>query len=207
MYVGSSSASSVPNVLGHILCLFCDAQRPSSAAGEPRSGMPVSCRLVYARHGHELMGCKSPVGVPTLSHWTMTTTSRRQGRSREGRSGGSPSAKVRADEQKSHRRPGPGASQRNMYEAPRYTGQGECGGCAPKVHVLIRGDLPGKRPEEVKGAGLRPGAKAPEPPPDPTATPPAARLGAIPSVTGQKSAEAIVGARAWNGTPPKGRTR
>ena len=23
-------------------------------------------RIVYARHGHELMGCKSPVGEPTL---------------------------------------------------------------------------------------------------------------------------------------------
>jgi len=39
------------------------------------------------------------------------TTSRRQGQLREALSGGSPSAKMRVDEQKSHRRPGAGASQ------------------------------------------------------------------------------------------------
>jgi len=62
--------------------------------------------LVYAQHGHELMGCKSPVGEPILStHWTIITTSRRQGQAREGLSGGSLSAKLRTDEQKSHRRP------------------------------------------------------------------------------------------------------
>ena len=42
------------------------------------------------------------------------TTSRRQGQVREELSGGSRSAKVRADEQKSHRRLGPGASQHRM---------------------------------------------------------------------------------------------
>ena len=32
--------------------------------------------LVYARHGHELMGWKSPVGVPVMSTmWTTITTS------------------------------------------------------------------------------------------------------------------------------------
>ena len=38
---------------------------------------------------------------------SMITTSRRQGQTREGMSEGSLSANVRADEQKSHRRPGP----------------------------------------------------------------------------------------------------
>ena len=61
--------------------------------------------LVYARHGHELMGCESPVGVPVVSFVATVTTSRRQGQTREGMSEGSPSAKLRADEQKSHRRP------------------------------------------------------------------------------------------------------
>ena len=68
----------------------------------------------YARHGHELMGLKSPVGKPAsdleppLIHKKcppMITTSLRQVQSREGLCGGSLSAKVRADEQKSHIRP------------------------------------------------------------------------------------------------------
>ena len=44
---------------------------------------------VCAQHGRELMGCKSPVGVPTWTqHESKTTTSRRQGRNREGSSKG-----------------------------------------------------------------------------------------------------------------------
>ena len=62
--------------------------------------------FVYAQHGHELMGCKSPVGEPKLiRHESIITTSRRQGQTREGMSEGSPSAKVQADEQKLHIRP------------------------------------------------------------------------------------------------------
>ena len=62
--------------------------------------------LVYAQHGHELMGCKSPVGEPKLiHHGSIITTSRRQRQIREEMSEGSPSAKMRADEQKLHRRP------------------------------------------------------------------------------------------------------
>ena len=61
---------------------------------------------MYAQHGHELMGCKSPVGGPELiHHGSIITTSRRQGQTREGMSGGSPSAKMRVDEQKLHIRP------------------------------------------------------------------------------------------------------
>ncbi|MDQ5768618.1 hypothetical protein [Thiothrix subterranea] len=29
-------------------------------------GFIAALPLVYARHGHELMGCKSPVGEPTV---------------------------------------------------------------------------------------------------------------------------------------------
>ena len=94
-----------------------------------------------------------------------------------------------------------------MYEALRYTGQGKCGGCSSKVHVLIRGDLHGVRPGVVKGVGLRPGAKAPDPPPDPNAAPPAALTQATPWVNVQKSAEGIVGAWTRNGSPPRARTR
>ena len=97
---------------------------------------------MYARHGHGFMGWKSPVGVPVMSgFWTEVTTSRRQGRSREGRSEGSLSARVRADGQKSHRRLSLRASQHNMTKPPGYRRQGKCGSCALKVHVLIRGDL------------------------------------------------------------------
>jgi len=97
---------------------------------------------VYARHGHELMGCKSPVGVPALSQCaSVITTSRRQGRIREDGSEGSPSAKVRAEEHEPHRRLSPGASQHNMTKPAGHTGQGKCGGCASTVHVLIRGGL------------------------------------------------------------------
>ncbi len=127
--------------------------------------------FVYARHGRELMGCKSPVEVPVMSTmWADITTSRRQGQVREDLSGGSPSAKVRADGQKSHRRPGSRVSQHNMTKPIRCTGQGKCGGCALKVHVLIRGELSDMRSKVVTGAGLRARAKALGSPPDPTAT-------------------------------------
>ncbi len=102
--------------------------------------------------------------------WADITTSRRQGQVREDLSGGSPSAKVRADGQKSHRRPGPRVSQHNMTKPTGCTGQGKCGGCALKVHVLIRGELSDMRSNGVTGAGLRARAKALESPPDPTAT-------------------------------------
>jgi hypothetical protein len=49
-----------------------------------------------------------------MSFGTTKTTSRRQGRSREGLSEGSLSAKVRADGQKSHRRLSLGVSQHKM---------------------------------------------------------------------------------------------
>jgi hypothetical protein len=52
----------------------------------------------------------------------MKTTSRRQGQTREGMSKGSPSAKVRADEQKPHRRLSPRASQHKMTKPARCRG-------------------------------------------------------------------------------------
>ena len=61
---------------------------------------------------------------------TEITTSRRQelapdvirGQTREGLSEGSPSAKVRADEQKPHRRPSPRVSQHKMTKPARCRG-------------------------------------------------------------------------------------
>ena len=80
----------------------------------------ISKSVVYARHGHELMGWKSPVGVPAVPFWTNITTSRRQRRPREGLSEGSPSAKVQADEQKPHRRLSLRASQHKMTKPTGY---------------------------------------------------------------------------------------
>jgi len=61
---------------------------------------------VYARHGRELMGCKSPVREPMVLMLmdTIKSTSRRQGREGDRPSEGSRSACVRADEQKPHTR-------------------------------------------------------------------------------------------------------
>ena len=52
--------------------------------------------------------------------WTNMPTSRRQGQVREGWSEGSPSAKVRADGQKPHRRLNPWASQHKMAKPTGY---------------------------------------------------------------------------------------
>jgi hypothetical protein len=82
----------MPNVLGKGRC-----------AASSRS-VPLD-RRVCAQHGRDVMGWKSPVGVPTWIHdEDMITTSRRQGQDREGLSGGSRSANVRGDGQKLHRR-------------------------------------------------------------------------------------------------------
>lgn len=69
-------------------------------------------------------------------------------------------------------------SQHKMTKSARCRGHGKCGGCAVKVHVLIRGGLPGMR----SGSGNRASA---------------ARRTATCGVTGQKSAEAVVVAAAW----------
>ena len=57
----------------------------------------------------------------------------------------------------------------------------------------------------ARGAGLRASPKGLDTPPDPTVTR-AARRAATSGVTGQKSAEAIVAARARKGRAAKGRT-
>ena len=65
---------------------------------------------MYARHGHKLMGCKSPVGgsplcklYPTI---LATTTSRRQGQIREELSEGSPMQNDEPMDKKHPMRPG-----------------------------------------------------------------------------------------------------
>jgi hypothetical protein len=84
----------------------------------------TGANIVYAQHGHELMGCKSPVGEPKLIHHeSILTTSRRQGQIREEMSEGSPSAKLRADEQKSHRRPSLQGEWAQDHETPGSGGK------------------------------------------------------------------------------------
>ncbi|MGZ4924208.1 MAG: hypothetical protein ACXV5H_09685 [Halobacteriota archaeon] len=72
---------------------------------------------------------------------TIITTSRRQGQYCEVLSGGSLSAKLRADGQKSHKRPSSRGELAHDNETHRFEEHGKCGGCAATVHVLIWGDL------------------------------------------------------------------
>ena len=134
------------------------------------------------------------------------TTSSRQGRSREGLSEGSrrQSCEPRNTNAIEGRHPGGESAQHD--KALWFAGHGKWRGCTAKVHVLIRGGLSEKRSRMATGAGLRSVPKGVELPPDPTAGS-AARLGVTPGVTGQKSAEAILGARALDGAELKGRTQ
>ena len=59
------------------------------------------------------------------------------------------------------------------------------------------------RPGVIKGVGLRPRAKVLEPPPNPAMALVAARAEVTSCVIVDKSAEGIVGARAWNAPAPK----
>lgn len=105
---------------------------------------------VCAQHGRGVMGCKSPVGVPTWIHdESMITTSRRQGQGREALSGGSRSANVRGDGQKLHRRPGLRASWHLMTKPIGCGGQGKCSAYARKYRVLTWGDLHRQRCESM----------------------------------------------------------
>jgi hypothetical protein len=60
--------------------------------------------------------------------WVTITTSRRQGQTREGMSGGSPSANVPADGQKPHRRLSPRASHAFMPFGYKRTNPARCRG-------------------------------------------------------------------------------
>jgi hypothetical protein len=69
------------------------------------------------------------------------TTRRRQGRPREGGSGGSWSQSCEPTNRNVIKGRVPGASLHNMHEAHRFEGYGKWRGCAATVHVLIRGGL------------------------------------------------------------------
>jgi len=119
------------------------------------------------------------------------TTSRGQGQAREGLSEGSPSAKVRADGQKSHRRLGSGASQHHMTKPAVSRGRvnaavvhrrrmflfgescatsGPCGYESRTEARLKSLDVPSNPKVTViaTGVGLRATTKGVEYPPDPT---------------------------------------
>ena len=132
------------------------------------------------------------------------TASLRQGPTREGRSEGSrrQSCEPRDTNAIEGRHPRGESAQHD--KALWSGGDGKWRGCAATAHVLIRGDLLGKRPPAM-GAGLRARPKGREHPPDPTAAL-AAHLGVIRAVIEQKSAEATVGVRLREKPAPKGRT-
>src|SRR5690606_26747644 len=75
----------------------------------------------------------------------MITTSRRQGQSREGLFGGSPSAKLQADGQKLDRRPSLRVELAPDNEDHWFARYGKSGSCAATVHVLIWGGLLNER--------------------------------------------------------------
>ncbi len=92
------------------------------------------------------MGCKSPVRKAMVCICMINaakSTSRRQGRFQEEWSKGSPMAHVRADGQKPRRLQSGYPALKSPGESARHNKtqslgrQGECGGCARKVHVLI----------------------------------------------------------------------
>ncbi len=102
-------------------CVSCGITIQLCGVNEAQRSERPNERIVYAQHGHELMGCKSPVGEPKLIHHeSIITTSRRQGQIREEMSEGSPSANLRADEQKSHRRPISGDESAQDDEVHRF---------------------------------------------------------------------------------------
>ncbi len=128
-------------------------------------------RLVYARHGHVLVGCKSPVREPPSTLWTTRMTSLRQGRLREGSSEGSPRQSCEPRNTNAIEGRLPWGETAPRVEALWFGGYGKWRGCAATVHALIRGDLLDERPEAAMGAGLRPRPKDLDRPPDPTAAP------------------------------------
>jgi hypothetical protein len=138
------------------------------------------------------------------------TTSRRQGQVREDWSEGSPSAKVRADEQKSHRRLSLRASWHHTTK-PKGPADRVNAAVVQRAHVLIRGDLSDvavmavaqvpagptgrQRSRRRRGCRFRRAQQAVEPQPAQRAAQRCVR------VIGQKSAEAIVVAEVFTRGP------
>lgn len=168
-------------------------------------GGPVDAR-VCAQHGRELMGCKSPVGVPTWTHREQAEP-RAEGKGRPARGGPKEAGvqEVRGDGQKSHSQ---GRGRRGELahgsKAHRYAAYGKCGACAPTVRVLTWGDLrrwrrvasttdPAGPHRDIKDQTLRRAARRERRKRQRSSTRRTARPAETSGVTAQKSAEAIVG--------------
>src|SRR5210317_829681 len=86
-----------------------------------------------------------------MNQFSKITTSRWQGRSREGMSGGSLSAKLRVHGQERHIRPGFRGELAQDNETQGIENQGKWRDCATKVCILIWGDLSRVLRNLVKG--------------------------------------------------------
>ena len=121
------------------------------------------------------------------------TTSRRQGRPREGWSEGSRRQTCEPTNRNAIEGRPPWGESAQHDEALRPGGHGKWRGCAGKVLGLMRGDLPRMQPRAT-GEDLRTVPKGAGNAPIPTA-PRTARRPATTGVTEQKSAEVIVPGR------------
>jgi hypothetical protein len=167
-------------------------------------GEAIRCNSrVYARHGRELMGCKSPVGEPTPMN-SVPTTSLRQGRLREEGSGGSPRQTCEPTNRNVIRGQVSWASQHPMAKPAGSRGMVNDAVVQGKL-TFLSGEICFTRGEMAIGAGLRPIPKGVEKPPAPKATLPALRAETFGGME-QKSAEAIVVVRPIVGRAAKGRT-
>ena len=123
---------------------------------------------MYARHGCELMGCKSPVGEPLSYKVMIPTTSQRQGRHREVGSKGSPRQSCELTYRKVIRGRVSGASQHKMAK-PCGSGDTVNDPVVQREFTALSGETCLTSGPLATGAGLRPIAKAVDEPPDPTA--------------------------------------
>ena len=159
---------------------------------------------VYARHGRELMGCKSPVGEPVVMI-SPVTTSLRQGRLREEGSEGSRRQDPRADEQKRHKRPSiPGEPAPDGEALSKERGRAN-GAVVRGQLTFLSGEICSRRRSMAMGDGLRTVSKETGSPPVPKVMRSARRTATCVG-RGQKSAEVIVAGRRSDRRPAKDRT-
>ena len=158
---------------------------------------------MYARHGREFTGCKSPVGEPT-SMKSVPTTSQRQGRLREAASGGSPRQTCEPTNRNVIRGQVSWASQHPMAK-PSGSGDMVNDAVVQGKLTFLSGEICFPRGERAMGARLRTIPKGVESPLASKVLVSAFRT-ETPGGRKQKSAEAILAARPNRGQAVKGRT-
>lgn len=158
---------------------------------------------MYARHGREFMGCKSPVGEPTSMN-SVPTTSQRQGRLREAASGGSPRQTCEPTNRNVIRGQVSWASQHPMAK-PSGSGDMVNDAVVQGKLTFLSGEICFTRGVWAMGAGLRTIPKGVESPPA-SKVPISAFRAERSGGRKQKSAEAIVAARSNPDRAVKGRT-